>query len=278
MSNPTLNITALQAALAAPTNTQTSTPIVDNTNTNKSSTNAAENTITGSSTNTPAAYINGLASTSATGLKKANESISHACDSSSYVGMAANGLGAIAGAFIREIRAGIKALLEALGISPSGSALANKLKKIAQYIKDVTNFILKITNAMQQIITYINAIKQLITYILTLPAVLLKYFADCIKTLEKQLVAGYKGAFSDSGEASDSDLSALSGAVSDVQSSISQFTQSVVGLTANTAALSISLTSPVTVSTGNTQAQQVATSQVFASLGFSSTTNNFGKA
>jgi hypothetical protein len=113
---------------------------------------------------------------------------------------------------------------------------------------------------------------------LSLPAILLKYFADCISTLEKQLVAGYKGAFSDLGGASDSDLAGLGSAISDVTSSIKQFSTAVVGLTANTAALSISLTSPLTVSTGNTQAQAAATANVFSSLGFSSTSNNFSKA
>jgi prefoldin subunit 5 len=250
------------------TTTQSSPVIVSPTAQNLTSTNAAENPIPGSLSNTPLAAT-GNAATSASAIKKSNENLAHACDSSSYVGMTVYGIGAIAGNFIQSIRAGVKALLAALGVNPSSSSLTNKLNKLAQYIKDITKLISQITNAVQQIISYINAIKELISFILSLPKILLNYFADCIKTLEKQLVAGYKGAFTDQGDApSQSDQDSLNTAISGVKSNINQFTQSVSTLAQTSAALTISLKTPLTVSSGNTQAQQAATSQVFSQLGF----------
>jgi uncharacterized protein YoxC len=274
------NTSSLQTALNPTiTSSQISPAVINNSNTNATSLNPAENIITGSSTNTPSTYVNGTAATADTGLKRSNQNLSHACDHSSYVGMAVSGLGAIAGAAVRAIREAITAILEALGISPSGSAITNKLKKLAQYIKDVATFIKSITTALQQVIAYMNVLKQLISSILSLPSILLSYFKDCITNLNKQLIAAYNGALNDSDETpSEEDQQSLSDAISGVKSSINQFTQSVSTLASTSSALTTSLTSTSTVSSGNTQAQQAATAQVYASLGYSSTTNNFSKA
>ena len=267
--------TQMVAALADPTTNQISPIVLNTSNQNATSPNAAENPTTNSPTNTPIA-VTGNASTAATAIKKSNQNLAHACDSSSYVGSVVFSAGAIAGQIIKAFRDGIKALLEALGVSPPASSLTNKIKLLAKYISDTVKFINKITNALQQFIACVNAIKQLMAYILSLPAVLLKYFADCIKTLEKQLAAGYSSVFSDSGAAPGDQTDSLNSAISDVKNSIQQFTTATTQLAATAVVAKNSLTIPTTLNSGNTQAQAAATTAVFNAAGFTNASAQYG--
>jgi hypothetical protein len=266
-------ITALNNALDANTTTsQTNLPNVG-TGQNLSSPNAAENSTSQSPSNVPIAAT-GNASTAATGIKKSNQNVAHACDSSTYVGKAVFEAGAIGGKIVQAIRDGIKAILKFFGINPSSNGISSQLKKLAQYVKDTIKYITDMTTAINGYITYINAIKQLITYVLSLPARLLAYFADCIKTLEKQLVAGFQSALDNVTDTSDN----TSSAIKDVQSQIQSFTQSVATLAKTATAAVASLTTLNQTPTSNSQAQAAATQQVFAAAGFAPTSGNYSKA
>jgi len=258
---------ALVDAQAKPTKNAGNLPKVSSKTNNASSTNTDENNKQGS-TNI-SIYATGNGATANTGIKIANQNLSHACDSSTYVSMAIYQAGAIGGQIIQAVRNAIKAVLAYFGVNPSSSGLVSKLKKIAQYFEDATKFINDITNALNGFITYVNAIKQLLAYILSLPAVLLTYFKDCIASLKKQLVAGFQSALDNTPDPNQADIDNLTNTIKDVQNSISQFT-SAVGTLASTAALAAgSLLTPGQVPVANTQQQAAATQAVFAAAGYS---------
>lgn len=262
-------IITLNSALDANTTaTQLTLPKVDASASNAVSLNSAENPIPNSPSNTPI-YASGNASAAATGIKKSNATVSHACDSSTYVGMVAKQIGAFGGKIVQAIRDAIKAILAYFGVNPSSSGITSQLKKIAQYIKDKAKFIKEISDAINGYIVYLNALKQLLQYILSLPARLLAYFKDCISTIQKQIVAGFKSALDNTPDPTSSALSDAQNAFKDVQSSVTQFQQSLQNVVAASSSLVTAATSLSQTPTSNTQAQAEATQQVFAAAGFS---------
>jgi hypothetical protein len=268
--------TILVNSLAEANTSSEALPIVSTNTNNAISSNVDENNTKGS-TNI-SIYATGNGATANTGLKKSNQNLAHACDSSTYVGMAIYQAGAIGGQVIQAVRNAIKAVLAYFGVNPSSNGLKSQLEKIAQYIKDAAKFIKDITDALNGFIAYVNAIKQLLAYILSLPAVLLTYFKDCIATLKKQLVAGFQSALDNTPDPNQAAIDDLKNTIKDVQGSISQFT-SAVGTLAATATLAVgSLLTPSQIAIANTQQQAAATQDVYAAAGFSPTTNNFSKA
>ena len=268
--------TILVNSLAEANTSSEALPIVSTNTNNAVSSNVDENNTKGS-TNI-SIYATGNGATANTGLKKSNQNLAHACDSSTYVGMAIYQAGAIGGQVIQAVRNAIKAVLAYFGVNPSSNGLKSQLEKIAQYIKDAAKFIKDITDALNGFIAYVNAIKQLLAYILSLPAVLLTYFKDCIATLKKQLVAGFQSALDNTPDPNQAAIDDLKNTIKDVQGSISQFT-SAVGTLAATATLAVgSLLTPSQIAIANTQQQAAATQDVYSAAGFSPTTNNFSKA
>ena len=268
--------TILVNSLAEANTSSEALPIVSTNTNNAISSNTDENNTKGS-TNI-SIYATGNGATANTGLKKSNQNLAHACDSSTYVGMAIYQAGAIGGQVIQAVRNAIKAVLAYFGVNPSSNGLVSQLKKIAHYIQDATKFIKDITDAINGFIAYVNAIKQLLAYILSLPAVLLTYFKDCIATLKKQLVAGFQSALDNTPDPNQAAIDDLKNTIKDVQGSIGQFTKAV-GTLAATATLAVgSLLTPSQIAIANTQQQAAATQDVYAAAGFSPTTNNFSKA
>ena len=262
--------TILVNSLAEANTSSEALPIVSTNTNNAISSNVDENNTKGS-TNI-SIYATGNGATANTGLKKSNQNLAHACDSSTYVGMAIYQAGAIGGQVIQAVRNAIKAVLAYFGVNPSSNGLKSQLEKIAQYIKDAAKFIKDITDALNGFIAYVNAIKQLLAYILSLPAVLLTYFKDCIATLKKQLVAGFQSALDNTPDPNQAAIDDLKNTIKDVQGSISQFT-SAVGTLAATATLAVgSLLTPSQIAIANTQQQAAATQDVYSAAGFSPST------
>jgi hypothetical protein len=267
-------LAALTDAIKPPTKTSNS-PVVKS---EKKTTTKPQPDDSSTATNTPAALVSGLAANSATSLKKSNETVSHACDTGTYVNLAIAQVGTIGGQFIRGVREAIKAITTAMGFNPSSSALINQIKKIAGDIKDFTKFVKNITDGIQQFISYVNAIKQMITSILSLSPELLNYFKDCINTLGKQLSASYLAALvSDTSDTTStttdtSTLDTINSSASDAKAAAL-----AVGQLAVTSAAAIaSVTVPIQINSGNTQMQAAATADVFAAAGYSDSSQNYG--
>jgi uncharacterized protein YoxC len=213
---------------------------------------------------------------STNGIRKSNQNVAHACDSSTYAGMAIAQVGAFGGRIVKAARDAIKAVLTYFGVNPSSNGLVSQLKKIARYIKDATKFIKEITDFVNGFIYYVNAIKQLLTYILSLPTLLLKYFADCISTLKKQLVSSFKSALGGN-DPTDAQVNELTDTIKDIQGSIKTFTQATATLAATTNAAVLSTKTLAQIQSGDQQKQAAATQEVFNAAGFSSTNGNFAK-
>ena len=209
-------------------------------------------------------------------IRKSNQNVAHACDSSTYAGMAISQVGAFGGQIVKAARDAIKAVLTYFGVNPSANGLVSQLKKIARYIQDATDFIKEITDAINGFIYYVNAIKQLLTYILSLPALLLVYFADCISSLKKQLVSSFKDALGGN-DPTNSEINQLTDTIKDIQGSIKTFTQATVTLAATTNSAILSTKTLAQIQSGDPQKQAAATQEVFNTAGFSSTSGNFAK-
>lgn len=267
---PSTNIAALNKAMNPDITTGQLSPVamapVDQ---NAKSPNADENPSQYSPTNTPI-LVSGNGSTSQTAIKKSNMSLSHACDSSSYVGKSVAEVGAKAGQLMRSIRDAVKAALAALGINAAASALTNQLKKIARYIQSVTKFIKEITQYVTKLVEYLNAIKQLISYLQSLPARLLQYFADCIKLLQKQLAAGFTTALGD-----------VTGGTTDIQGTVRDVTSGLSGLnqkiTVYAATASTGLAGANQIPTNDPTAQSESTTALYEQAGYRNTSEDYGK-
>jgi hypothetical protein len=261
---------ALVDAQAKATKTAADLPVVSKQPNKAISTNVDENNKKGS-TNI-SIYATGLGATANTGIKIANQSLSHACDSSSYVGMAIAQAGGFARQVVISIRTAIQAILKALGVSPSSNGFVSQLKAIAQDIKAAADFVQEITNSITKFIAYLNAIKQLLAFILSLPAQLLGYFKDCIATIKKQMVASFKAAIADTAEPGDNAFDEVSKSVDEIKGSIKQFTNNLATLASTTAQAGASLVTPGQLAIANTQLQAAATADVYAAAGFTPTT------
>lgn len=253
-------------ALADPSTSSGALPIVTTSDLNPKSANVDENNTQGS-TNI-SIYATGNGSTAQTGIKKSNQNLAHACDSSNYVGMALAQAGVIGGQIVQAIRNAIKAVLAYFGANPSSSGLTSQLKKIAQYFDDATQFLKDITNALNGFIAYTNAIKQLLEQILSLPAVLLTYFKDCVASLKKQLVAGFQSALDNTPDPNQAAINELTNTFKSVQTSIGQFTAAVGTLAATATAAAGSLLTPGQIPIANTAQQAAATQAVFSAAGY----------
>jgi len=266
-------VSVLNAALDPRTTTgQLSPPVLDTTNKNATSLNADENPTKNSPTNTPI-LASGNGATSVTAIKKSNENVSHACDSSSYVGKAVFEIGATAGQLMRSIREAIKLALAALGVNPASSAISSQLKKIGYFVDDINKFIDDIKNFVEGYVRYLNIIKEFIVYLSSLPARLLQYFADCVQLLQQQLSAGYL-----------TELSKAAGVPFNIENTIREVTTGLGELNTNiltvTAAASADFGSTVSedaISSSNTAVQTEATKAVYDAAGFYDTSQNYGE-
>ena len=200
-------------------------PIVSTKITNATSKFKDENNTQGS-TNI-SIYATGLAANSNTLLKKSNMTVSHACDSSTYVGGMIKQVGFYGGQIVRAIRAAIQAILKALGFNPNTSGYISKLQYFAQWLKDRIDELKEIQDFIQGYIVFIADIRKAIAFILSLPVCLLKYFQDCLATLRKQLVAGFQQALAGVEDPSDAALKEASDALKEVQKTIDDGIQQV---------------------------------------------------
>ena len=95
------------------------------------------------------------------------------------------------------IRDGIKALLAALGISPSAGGTADLIKSLAAMLKRIARLIRTVNDGLNAVILFVKKIRAIIDYILSLPAQLLAMFQKCLQQAYKELATGFIGMISD---------------------------------------------------------------------------------
>ena len=92
------------------------------------------------------------------------------------------------------IREGIRTLLKALGLDPTGetSALVSYLKKIAAFVKRVTEILAEVIEWRNIILEVARIAKAIIDWILNLPARLAKLLNECLSNLYAAIAGGFK--------------------------------------------------------------------------------------
>lgn len=187
-----------------------------------------------------------------TGVAVADNNREHACDIAVYIQTTMAKTKVLAGDLVRTIRAAIRKIIDALGISPASSGMTEYLKDLARRIKEITRWINEKIVETAKYIEGIRKIRAIIEYILSLPAKLLAMFQKCLKEAYGELA---KGIFSIASSLSvDTGTSGLGDAAKEVlneSKALLQSTQAVLAIPAQAAS---ALTSPSGMSDAEKQA------------------------
>lgn len=150
-------------------------------------------------------------------IAKTNSEISHVCDISPQVKQITGWIRVKFGYVANLIREKIRAILKALGADPTGeaSSLVSFLKKIASYIKRVTEILTDVQNWRDVILETARLASSIINWILNLPQRFLQILNDCLGNLYRAIAGGFQDIAS---------IGIAVNGVSDVTSSINEIT------------------------------------------------------
>jgi len=149
-----------------------------------------------------------------TGIAVANSNREHACDVAVYIKTSMAKAKVLAGDLVKAIRKAIRAIMDALGISPSSSGMTEFLKDLARRIKEINRWIQDKIVETAKYIQGLKEIRAIIEYILSLPAELLAMFQKCLRQAYGELS---KGLFAVAGElTSDSGTTELTDSAKEV--------------------------------------------------------------
>lgn len=115
-----------------------------------------------------------------TGIDIMNKNRSHVCDTAIYIRAQMAAARIATGQIAQAIREAIKLAMEALGVTPALSAIAEKLKSFAKQLKRITNMINEINDYVTIYATYIAQIRAVIEYIQSLPEQIAYLFKKCV--------------------------------------------------------------------------------------------------
>ena len=171
-----------------------------------------------------------------TGVDAANNNREHACDIAVYIQTTMAKTKVLAGDLVRAIRAAIRKVIDALGISPASSGMTEYLKDLARRIKEITRWINEKIVETTKYLDGIKKIRAIIEYILSLPAKLLAMFQKCLKEAYGELAKGiFSIASSLSADAGTSGLGDAAKEVLNESKALLQSTQAVLAIPAQAA-------------------------------------------
>jgi hypothetical protein len=127
-------------------------------------------------------------------IAKTNADVVHVCDISLQVRQVVGWIRVKFGTIINEIRAGIDAIIRALGFDRTGqvSAAVSFLKKIASYIKLITDILEEVLNWREVIFEVARIARAIVDWILNLPEKLLKLLRECLGNLYRAIAGGFQ--------------------------------------------------------------------------------------
>jgi hypothetical protein len=177
-----------------------------------------------------------------TGIAVANSNREHACDVAVYIKTSMAKAKVLAGDLVKAIRKAIRAVMDALGISPSSSGMTEFLKDLARRIKEITRWIQDKIVETAKYIQGLKEIRAIIEYILSLPAELLGMFQKCLSQAYGELS---KGLFAVAGEfTSDPGVTELTDSAKDVLNETQALLQTTQAAMSIPAAAADALLSP----------------------------------
>jgi hypothetical protein len=190
-----------------------------------------------------------------TSVGKTNNELAHVCDFVSEMQKniaLKNFLKSVAS----KIREGIRAIMRALGLEPTGqySWLIDKLKSIARELKRIQKEIIQpIIDFQKYVLAYVTKLRAIVAWILGLPARFLALLKDCLTRLLKLIGSVFSDFFAEltGGEASSEItelVSAAKEAATEAYKTVSLTTQAVAGAVAIPVAATAGLLVPVSQS------------------------------
>ncbi len=125
-----------------------------------------------------------------TGIAMSNSNREHACDVAVYIKTSMAKAKVLAGDLVKAIRKALRAVMDALGISPSSSGMVEFLKDLARRIKEITRWINDKVVETAKYLQGLKEIRAIIEYILSLPATLFTMFQKCLNQAYGELAKG----------------------------------------------------------------------------------------
>ena len=137
-----------------------------------------------------------------TTIHKANQNRQHVCDIAGLMKRNAALVRLKFSEIMTSIREAIKAVLKALGLTPSGetSYWIDQAKKLARELKDIAKAISEIADLATVVVDFAKRVRAMIDYINGLPSKLYALLKQCLSELIASLTSGFTELFSLSGK------------------------------------------------------------------------------
>ena len=126
-----------------------------------------------------------------TSIEFTNNRREHVCDIAIYVRRAMAIARIKVGEIMTTIREAIAKLLEGFSTSPLIAGISAKVRRLVQYIKQLTSIIAEINDAVQVLVENIRIIKAIIEFILGLPDYIKRLLDRCVQEAIAELKAGF---------------------------------------------------------------------------------------
>ena len=205
-----------------------------------------------------------------TTIYKSNQNREHVCDISGLMKRNAALLRLEFSQLMQSIRAGIKAILEALGLSTGTTGyLIEKAKKLARELNNIAKSISEIADLATVVVDFARRVRAMIDYINGLPSKLYALLKQCLSELVASLTSGLSVLFASSGK---SDFSEAIAVFKDIQTAAGNIYTESVKVIAVPVAVVQALTTPGSASDIATAGQTLNT--YISTLNTSSTTAN----
>lgn len=209
-----------------------------------------------------------------TTIHRANQNRKHVCDIAGLMKRSAALARLKFSEIMESIRAAIKAVLKALGLTPSGetSYWIEQAKKLARELKDIARKISEIADLATVIVDFAKRVRAMIDFILGLPAKLYALLKQCLAELIASLTSGFTELFSLSGK---TDFSEAIAVFNDIKKSAGEIYTAGLKVVAAPIAIVEALTTPASAS--GVAAAGVTLNTYLASVNPTSTTTDFTK-
>ena len=209
-----------------------------------------------------------------TTIHRANQNRKHVCDVAGLMKRSAALARLKFSEIMDSIRTAIKAVLKALGLTPSGetSYWIEQAKKLARELKDIARKISEIADLVTVIVDFAKRVRAMIDFILGLPAKLYALLKQCLAELIASLTSGFTELFSLSGK---TDFGEAIAVFNDIKKSAGEVYTAGLKIVAAPVAIVEALTTPASAS--GVAAAGVTLTTYLSSVNPTSTTTDITK-